>query len=66
MKTKTVVEVTNKELIDLVVEAAKRAVKPGPGPGPVKAEFHKLTGSDGESDVTATVTFEWGAKASGG
>jgi len=59
MKTKTVVEVTHKELVDLVIKEAKKAVNPGPGP--VRVEF----GQDENADVIASVTFEWGAKVNG-
>ena len=58
MRTKTVVEVTNKELTDLVIEAARRAVKPGPGP--VAVQF--ISPKNDNEGITATVTFEWGAK----
>ena len=63
MQTKTLVEISNKELVDLVIEAAKKAVKPGPGP--VKTEFRKSNGAPlcpDDTGVIAVVAFEWGAK----
>jgi len=61
MKTKTVVEVTHGELINMVAESAKVAVKPKPGP--VKVEFLKSDGTPLEVEgVMASVTFEWGGK----
>jgi hypothetical protein len=65
MQTKTLVEINNKELVDLVIDAAKKAIKPGPGP--VKTEFRKSDGTPlGVDGIIAVVAFEWGAKPSGG
>ena len=62
MKTQTVVEISNKELIDVVADLARKAVKPGPGPVAVKFKSPTTT----NEGITATVMFEWGAKANGG
>jgi hypothetical protein len=65
MKTRTVVEISNKELIDVVADLARKTVKPGPGP--VHVEIRKSDGAPlGVEGVIATVTFEWGAKPNGG
>jgi hypothetical protein len=59
VKTKTVVELSHKELVDAVIAVAKSQVKAGPGP--VTVAFTNPTAGE----VQASVTFEWTAKPNG-
>ena len=63
MKTKTVVELTTMELTDALIATAKKSVQAGPGSMRVE-----VLDSHGQlvENATASVVFEWGAKAKNG
>ena len=69
MKTKTVVELSHKELVDAVIASVKSHVKAGPGPVTVSFCEREMDDSHPKvlsQGVSASVTFEWTAKPNGG
>ena len=63
MKTRTVVELDNKEFIDSLIATAKKAIQPAAGS--IHVEIRNARGEAIE-DATALVIFEWGAKVRNG